>query len=188
MHKFRRISRRQTGVTSIVEFGPTLWIVLIMVTFPLLAFGTIGMRYCFVNNAVQYAAEAGACSRTFYANSTNAQTGTTYLSATNAVSQVISKAQASWNGITPSSIVTNIVITPYAGGSSTITSSKLTAAQMSQSANNLYTCQVVVTVSLQPLFPQTYFKGLMACPGLSAPLVTTVTSSRIYEYPQGLGT
>jgi hypothetical protein len=184
MRKLSPAPRRNSGVTSIVEFGPTLWLVLIMFTFPLLAFGTIGIRYCFVNNATQYAAEAGACSSSFSANIT--QSGVTYLSSINAAQKVITTAQQSWTGITPGTIVTSIVITPFAGGTITSQTTPLTSAQMAVQAKNLYTCQVSVPVTIQPLFPQQYFQGALACPGLTVPLSTTCTSSRIFEYPQGL--
>lgn len=178
----KKQQRSQSGVTNITEFGPTLWIVFIVITFPLLAFGTIGFRYAFLNNAVQYAAEAGSQSMTFQTNS-DAQ----HLSAMNAANNVMTKAAASWKGITLNNVVTRIVITPYSGGGSTSTTAKLTQAQMQQQSNNIYSCEVAVDANLQPLFPQTYWKNqLMNLPGLNAPIRTQMISRRIFEYPQGL--
>ncbi len=182
MRKQRHELRRQSGVTNIVEFGPTMWIVFIMIVFPLLAFGTLGMRYSFVNNAVQYAAEAGSQSLTFLVNQ-----DATHYSATNSVTNVVNKMAASWKGITVNSWTTSIVISPYSGGSITSQTTPLTLAQMQQQSNNLYSCEVAIDASIQPLFPQTYWKnGLGSCPGLSAPIRTKVISRRIFEYPQGL--
>lgn len=182
MRKRSRSSRRESGVTTIVEFGPTMWIVFSMITFPLLAFGTIGLRYAFVNNAVQYAAEAAAQSNTFLVNS-----DATHLSAVNAANNVITTCAASWKGINISNIRTSIVIGSYTGSATTSQTTPLTQLQVNSVTQNLYTCEVRVVVSIDPLFPQRYLKGTLAeLPGLNAPITTMVCSQRVFESPQGL--
>lgn len=182
MRKRSRGSRRESGVTNIIEFGPTMWIVFIMITFPLLAFGTIGLRYAFVNNAVQYAAEAAAQSNTFLANS-----DASHLSAINAANNVISNSASGWTGISVNSVTTSIVIGPYGGGAVTTQTTPLSNAQMQLQNSNLYTCEVRVNASIQPLFPQRYFTNtLAAVPGLNVPIVTMVSSQRVFETPSGL--
>jgi len=182
MRKSSRGSRRENGVTNIVEFGPTMWIVFSMITFPLLAFGTIGLRYAFVNNAVQYAAEAAAQSNTFLVNS-----DATHLSAVNAANTVITNSAAGWTGVTVNSITTSIVIGPYSGGTVTSQTAPLSNAQMATLNSNLYTCEVRINTSIQPLFPQHNLNGTLASvPGLNAPITTTVSSQRVFETPSGL--
>jgi len=60
----RQGARRDRG-NQLVEFGPTLWIVFILLLFPLIALGTVGLRYALLAYAARLAASAGAESSTF---------------------------------------------------------------------------------------------------------------------------
>src|ERR1700676_5364325 len=111
MRKTRSALRRNSGVTNIAELGPALWIVFIMITFPLLAFGTLGLRYAFLVNGVRYAAIAASQSKTFKNNFVDSN-GITRVSAVNTAQTVVNQMAADWNGITVSSTTTNIVSCP----------------------------------------------------------------------------
>jgi hypothetical protein len=167
-----------------------LWIVFIVILFPLLTFGTMAMRYAFVNNAVSYAAEAAAQSGSYLVNPDS-----THLSAVNAAIAVLQQAKSSWSGINiniPSDITTSIVIEPLPTGSSaagtpTSQTMALTSAQMAVQSQNVYLIQVTAKASIQPLIPQNYWQGGMAgIPGLNAPILVTCSQSKYFEDPTKL--
>jgi hypothetical protein len=162
-----------------------MWLVFMIFTFPLTAFGTLGLRYCFVNNAVCYAAEAACQANTFSVNQ-DAQ----HLSAVNCAQAVMLLAQTSWHGISlvggAGGVQTSIVIAPLISTNPVTTqTSVLTTAQMLQQNLNVYMIQVSANVSISPLIPQNFMGGPQI-PGLNAPIVTTVIHQKFCESPSGL--
>jgi hypothetical protein len=185
MRKRTSSLRRKSGVTSIAELGPALWIVFVMITFPLLSFGTLGLRYAFLVNGVRYAAMTASQSKSFKTNFTDSN-GILRVSAINTASSLTSQVSAYWHGVTISSTTTSIV--SCAGGSTTTSST--TSPLAAVAANTVYNCQVMVVATLDPLFPQpgldNVFGGVMACPGLTKPIPITCASQCMFEYPAGL--
>jgi hypothetical protein len=184
MNKLTSRMRRQTGSTMI-ELGPTLWIVFIMFTFPLIAFGTIGIRYVLLLNEATYAAEIGAQSSSY----TNARNTVTKLFTTfNYPGIALVSQNTNIVGCPiPTTTTPNPTPTVYTMAAGTAPLSTSSAAANYDSSANIYNCQVVVVANLSPLMPGTKFENaLVNVPGLNAPIPITINSQKMFEQPSGL--
>ena len=178
----KQIYKTKKGHT-IAEFGPTLFLAMVVIILPLLAFGVMAMRYLFLVNAARLASYEGARAKTFLVDSSPTQ-----LSAVDIAKQVAdSSAQnIGGNGVTITSVNTYIKVCPLGGTTSQVTSPGANTA-LSAAANtssNTYTCEVVIVGSLQPLFPGHSFLGTI--PGFNAPIVTRVRSDCYFESTSNL--
>ncbi|HEY9677324.1 MAG TPA: hypothetical protein V6C76_04920 [Drouetiella sp.] len=160
------------------EFAPTMLVLFMVFTFPLITLGTLGVRYMFLLNAARLAAQAASQAKSFTTN-----TSTTQLSATNLATQVANTSIGGWNGVSLSNITTNIIICPLSGGSVTRQSTAL--AKPADTNSNNYNIEVLLTGKITPLL-MTPKSILGPIPGLTAPITTTARCSVFSEYPQGL--
>lgn len=169
--------RPQHGNT-LAEFAPTILLLFCIFTFPLIAFGTLGVRYCFLLNAARLAAQAASQSKSFMAN-----TSTTQLSAVNIAKQVATQSVAGFNGITLTTITTQIAICPLTG--SGVTRQATALAKPADTNTYNYNIEVLLTGSISPLvtMPKSLFGTV---PGLTGPFVTNAKCSVFCEFPQGL--
>lgn len=174
----RHLAYRSSSGNTMAEFAPTLLLLFCIFTFPLIAFGTLGVRYCFLLNAARLAAQSASQCKSFSVN-----TSTTDLSAVNLATQVANQSVKGFNGITLTTITTQIAICPLAGGAVTRQTTPLSKA--ADTNTNSYNIEVLVNGSMKPLVPMP--KSILGTvPGLTAPVVTSARSSVFAEFPQGL--
>lgn len=164
---------------QIADLGPSLWIVFMILFFPLLTFGTLGLRYAFLSNAARMAASAGAQCSTFFADANPPKD----VSAVSIAKTIATQAANRFSGVSLSQINCYIVVCPMAGGSTTRQSTPL--AKPADTNTNSYNFQVVVTGQLSPLIPSK-IKWFSQIPGLSAPIDTSASASVFFENTQGL--
>lgn len=169
--------RRCSG-THIIELGPTLWIVFLIVFFPMLTFGSMGLAYMPMVNATRLAAQAAAQCKSFQTNVDSAD-----LSAVNTANQIVNQSTTCWSQVSVQKITTSIVICNYS--SKAVTRQQTPLSQPANTTTNAYNCEVLAQGTIQPLFrlPQAIFGSV---PGLSAPIQTSTRSLVVFENTQGL--
>jgi len=160
------------------EFAPTLLLLFCIFTFPLIAFGTLAVRYCFLLNAARLAAQAASQCKSFLTNYSATQP-----SAVNIASQVTTQSVAGFNGISLTGITTQIAICPLGG--TAVTRQTTALAKPADTNTYSYNIEVLVNGTINPLI--TLPKSILGTvPGLTAPVVTSARSSVYAEFPQGL--
>ncbi len=174
----RYLARRSSSGNTMAEFAPTLLLLFCIFTFPLIAFGTLGVRYCFLLNAARLAAQSASQCKSFYTNYS-----TTDPSAVNIATAVATQSVKGFNGITLTSITTQIAICPLSGGA--VTRQTTALAKPADTNLNSYNIEVLINGSINPLI--TLPKSILGTvPGLTGPVVTSARSSVYAEFPQGL--
>jgi hypothetical protein len=155
-----------------------MWLVFIIFFFPLMVFGTMGMRYIFLLNAARLAANSGAQCQTFLADVSSTNT-----SSTTTASAIAQSATSGFKGVTLTQGGYYIVTTPLAGGTVTRQSTPLSKA--ADPTNYAYNFEVVLQGQLQPLVPQVSGWWIQI-PGLNEPVSTQARSDVFFENTQGL--
>jgi hypothetical protein len=170
------------------EFAPTLLIAFTIIVFPLLAFGTIGMRYVFLVNAARQASQAACRCPQFLNNITQTISGvtTTQLSAVNTALMVSKYCLNNIGGNTVQWVSTNTFIYICPMGSSTMTTPGANKSLTSPAdpTNFTYDCVVVVGANIQPIFPG--FSAFYAIPGLNSPFYTSAQTESVFETTSNL--
>lgn len=171
--------RRSSHGDQIADFGPSMWIVFIILLFPLIAFGTLGLRYVILSNAARMAASAGAQCTTFFADANPPKDVSAVTIARTIATQSVNK----FSGVNLDRIDCYIVVCPNGGGAVARQSTPL--AKPADTNLNSYNFQVVVTGRLEPLISSKlgWFNRI---PGLSAPISTSASSCVFFENTQGL--
>jgi Flp pilus assembly protein TadG len=170
--------------TTIAEFGPTLMLAFAVMVFPMMALGMIGLRYVLLLNATEMAAEAASKSQNFKTDTSQVVNGVTQFSYS-AVTQADTVSQLGCKGIGNGSvqwISTNTYIYSCPLGGTTLSTpganTSLTAA--ANPTANTYNCVVVVTATLQPVFPGA--KGILGnIVGFNTAIPVTCSASRYFE-------
>ncbi|MBS1956493.1 MAG: hypothetical protein JST89_20060 [Cyanobacteria bacterium SZAS-4] len=175
----RTSSHRPSRGNQIADLGPSLWIVFMILFFPLLTFGTLGLRYAFLSNAARLASSAGAQCSTFFADANPPKD----VSAVNLSRVIANRSVNKFSGVSIGRVDCYIVTCPLAGGATTRQDTPL--AKPADTNTNSYNFQVVVTGQLSPLIPS-QIKWFSQIPGLSAPINTSASSSVFFENTQGL--
>ena len=179
----KRFRERRRGYTM-AEFGPTLLVAFTIIVFPLLAFGTLGLRYVFLVNGARQASQAAARCPQFLANITTTVGGvtTTQLSAVNTALLVSKTYLANVGGNTVQWASTNTFIYVCPMGSTTITTpgANKTLTTSATPATNTYDCVVVVGANIQPVFPG-FSSFVGSLPGLNAPFLTSAQTESVFE-------
>lgn len=170
--------------TTIAEFGPTLMLAFAVIVFPMMAFGQIFLRYIFLLNANEMAAEQAAKSENFLTDAQQVVNGNTQFSLS-AVHKAQAVAQMGCQGIGNGSVQwqnTNVYIYSCPLGSTTLTSpgANTPLAAAANPTANTYNCVVITNALLQPMFPGA--RGMVgSIPGFNAPIPCTIQSSRYFE-------
>ena len=148
----RHLAHRSSSGNTMAEFAPTLLLLFCIFTFPLIAFGTLGVRYCFLLNAARLAAQAGSQCKSFYTNYS-----ATDMSAVNLATQVATQSVKGFNGITLTTITTQIAICPLGG--STVTRQTTPLAKAADTNTNSYNIEVLINGTIKPVdhSPKIYF-------------------------------
>lgn len=183
----RSNSKRSRKGTTIAEFGPTLLLAFAVVILPLLALGTIGLRYYFLVNGARLAAVQASRARSFLVD-----VSPTDMSAVNTATAV---AKNTVNGIgaglvTINSINTFIKVCPLGGNETMVTTpgpNKPLAKPADPNANT-YNCEVVIDGTIQPIFPKakSIIGGSGGIPGFTDAIQTTVRMDCFFESTSNL--
>ena len=147
--------------------------------FPLLVFGTLGLRYVFLSNAARMAASAGAQCSTFMADANPPKD----VSSVNIANTIATQSVKGFPGVKLNQVACYIVVCPIAGGTGTRQTTPL--AKPADTNVNSYNFQVVLTGQLSPLIPNNT-NWFVQIPGLSAPVNTSVSAVVFFENSQGL--
>ena len=177
---------------SIAEFGPALFAMFCVVIFPMIAFGSIGMRYMVLNNAANLAAQSASRQKTFLVDTNaNANNGVIQLSAVHTAQNVATFICSNMGGTVKgtSGVVLNstnvyIKIAPI-GTQSAITqpAANTPLPSAGNTSNYTYTCEVVLNGTLQPLLGGLNLFG-KSIPLLNAPLTTKSKADYYFESTQ----
>lgn len=170
-------SARQFAGNSIAEVPAVLWLVLVVMLFPLANFCTLGIRSIFVFNACSQAALAASKARSY-------DTGTTEAPSAKQLAQQIAQASFdTWPGIKLNSVQTQIISTKIADQTQSKQAAKLTAAP--DTALNTYQVEVTIKADIDPIF-QAKIPFLDNIAGISAPYQMQVSQRNFVENTQGL--
>jgi hypothetical protein len=164
--------------TTLAQFPLTLWLVFVIMGFPMIIFGSIGLRYVFLINAARAAASAAS-----QCNSFQTDISPTDRSAVNIGNQFVAQITNAFTGITVQKTTVSILICNLQNQNLSLQSVPLT--QPANPSANLYDVEVAVQGQIQPLFsmPINIFGQI---PGLSAPITTSTRSIAMFENTQGL--
>jgi len=169
-------SRRCAG--SVLLEGPlALWIIFIILIFPLMDLCTIAIRstflWCATHDATMYAARAMS-----YATSVNGQPTAADLAEREAV-----RTAAAFSGVHVTNVQTAIVITNNQNLAQTVQSAVLSSP--ADTSDFSYQIQVAVSGKIDPFMP--YILGWFGrVPGLTEAYPVTFVDRQFCETPQGL--
>ena len=173
----RTNERRKISGYSMAELPATLYVIFMLLLFPILDLATIGLRYTFVVLATYESAMEAALSSTFEQNKSDSDP-----SARTAAEDTAFKIARSFSGIRLMSVKTRIVISDLDNGRVSRTEKKL--PKPADTTKNLYMLEPELIAQVQPLVSIPFF-GL-AVPGVTEPITTLVTVRKVSENPQGL--
>ena len=194
-----RFAKRRAGYT-IAEFAPTLFLAFVIIVMPLLAFGTLALRYCLLLNAVRVACIGAARASTFQTDISPA-TGN-ISSVTTATNDMNYALYTKSSGVGGGMILLDpahspnpelwIYATPLAGGtrSKANTTANKAMATPANTSLNTYNIEVIVYGIIQPIFPgaswvKKWF-GMSTFVGFTDPIYTQVRWDQWVENPSGL--
>lgn len=172
---------------TIAEFGPALYLIVCVITIPLLAFGSAAMRYVALANAANLAAQQASKARCFNTDIPAAAGSPAHLSAVHTAQNIATQACTQmWGGlVTLTQTQVFIKILPI---SSTTPTPTQPAANTPLSASLLnptlytYTCEVILTGSISPVLPLNWSGAFgVKAPLLNEPLVTTARADYMFE-------
>ncbi len=166
--------------TTMAELPLVLWVVFVGIGMPLLSLTLITARYALFVEAAREAADA-ACSCQIFMPAAGS-------SAMDAVSLAQTTAQtvaATFPGISLNNVTCSIVVTPLAGGTSTVGAANTALISAPDPSQNLYQLQVNLAGQIQPMLnvPTPEFVNI---PGLSAPVAANISMTRVFQNPVGL--
>lgn len=170
---------RSQRAHTLAEFGPTLLLASCLILLPMLAFGTVGMRYIFLLNAARLAVQQAARCKAFLADPS-----ATELSSVHAAKAIATQSVANIGGgmITLTSAQTFIKVCPVGGSRSSVSTpgadTPLSVAADPQ--KNIYNCEIVLQGVVQPMFPgaRSMLGGIS---GFNSPINTSVRMDCFFE-------
>ncbi len=167
-------SRRGNAVS---ELPGVLWLIFIVLLFPLVDFCTMGIRAALVFSACNQASLAASKARSYQVGDS------TYPSAQDYALSVAQTDCSSWSGVSLNSVSTQILITDINTQVQTRQPGKLTNPP--DTASNTYQVEVTINASIDPLVTVN-LPFLANIPGISAPYQLSVTQRNYVENSQGL--
>jgi hypothetical protein len=183
----QRKYKRDYKANTIAEFGPALYLIFVVITFPMIAFGVAGVRYALLWNAANLACQQASKARTFVTDIPATSGSPVHLSSVHTAQNVAQLACSQMGGGYVTLTSTNVYIKIQPTSSSTATPTQ-PAANTPLSASLLnptlytYTCEVVLTGSISPVLPVGWH-GLLgvSIPLLNAPIATTAKADYMFE-------
>ncbi len=171
-----------------MEFAPAIYFVFVMITFPLIAFGWVGVRYSILANAANLAAQQASKARCFNTDIPAGSGSPAHLSAVhtaqNIAAQTVNGMGAGSVQLAANGVSTYIKIRPISGST---TAPAQPAVNTPLSANLLnptlytYTCEVIVTGTIAPLFPRWQGLAGVQIPLLNQSLTSTARADYAFE-------
>lgn len=166
---------RPVSGNFIADVPVTLWVLFMVLFFPLMDFGTVCLRSTFLYFAVHNAARNASRARSFL-NPIDGQP-----SATRIAQDTITTIARGWSGIRVTSMTTQIVTTNINTLVATRQSTSL--GTPADDTNNTYQLEVIATGSVDPFIRVPWFGSV---PGLTGPMNITMADRQYFENPQGL--
>lgn len=185
-----KTTTRKIKGSTLAEFGPALLLAFTVFLFPLWAFGTIGMRFCFLMNAARLASQSAARAQSFLTDIDPLGTPPT-LSAVHIAQKVASMAcnniggkLGPTQGVTLNTTSVYIKVCPSGGTEAAYSPQpavNTALSQPAQPASYTYNCEVILDGTVQPLLPN--WSGFLGAniPGLNAPIRTEARSDCFFE-------
>ncbi|HEY9788549.1 MAG TPA: hypothetical protein V6D17_24380 [Candidatus Obscuribacterales bacterium] len=172
----RIITRKGRG-SAIAELGPAIFLIFVIVVFPLTTLGTLGLRYSFLIMTVRAAALDASRCKQFQEDVSPAQP-----SAVNTANKTANTFASKFSGISLNQVSTYISICNLPTKKITFSEAPLTAVD---EVNNVYDIDVKITGEVMPLIQNSrgYWGNI---PGLTAPFSVTATAAFAAENPSGL--
>jgi hypothetical protein len=171
-----RRNRNQSG-QSIAEVPAALYVLFVLLAFPMIDLAAVGLRYTFCTLAVDEAAGEAAMCKTFMVDSSK-----TDPSAQTAAQQTINRVLSKFNGLTKIDFKLRLVTTRIDNGMTTRQETPL--AKPADTNTNVYVVEPELVADVQPLVTMPFFN--LNIPGITGPLRADVTARKYCENPQGL--
>jgi hypothetical protein len=190
MLKYRKGLRKRRGALA-AEYVATMYVLFLFIFFPVLNFGTCGLRAFFLwfccNQATMLAAKAKTFNTLIYVP---AVTGTPYPGAFATAQARAAQVQSMFPGVYWTVSTTNpevdIILSPIAGGGGTyqrhVGPAPLGLGNIPDVNTYVASIQVTINGQVDPLIPVPWF-GIA---GLTSPMFLTVSSQAEFENPPGL--
>lgn len=169
---------RSNNGAMVAELGPTLWVLVFFLFFPLLNLATVGLRYTYILGTSRDAARTASVAKTFFTNLDYNNE-----SAVNAASNRANYEAAQWRGVRLVTTQTNLLITNLATKAIQRRTTPLTA--QADPTVNMYQVEVVLTADVYPLV--TYRGPIFGnIPGLTGPARFSIATEQLAENTSGL--
>ncbi|MBK7838271.1 MAG: hypothetical protein IPP97_08505 [Candidatus Obscuribacter sp.] len=165
---------RERGVVT-AELPIVLWIVFIVLAFPLMDMATAVLRIAFLYAGVHFASISAARTGSFAAPLDGKR------SATQESQAILNQVKNGFAGLSLQNVTTQIVITD--NSKLTVTRQSAPLAVPADSTVNTYQIEVVADCSAAPLF---LIPIPFAVAGLNTPLTVRLSARQYCENPQGL--
>ena len=172
-----RIAHSRNGQT-LLELPAVLWVIIMMLTIPLVDLVTFSIRYNFLMAASRDAVYAASRAKTFRQDVSSSE-----LSAVNSANQVARQTASKFSEVNINSVTSRIVITRLSNGAVTRQSTPL--VQPADTSTYTYQLETDVNGSTSPILKVSsdYWANI---PGLTSDIPVTITSRAYFENPQGL--
>lgn len=174
-----RSNRRNRAGNAIADMPAVLWVLFVLILYPLLDLATVGMRYTFFLTTSREAAMAASRAKTFFADLSG-----TDKSARNAASSTANVTASRFSGLTVTSTTTSLLVTNLATNAVTRYTTPIATTSI-DTASNLYSYEVTVAGMVAPLITFN-IPVISNIPGLTAPMNVSITSQKMCENTQGL--
>jgi len=175
----RRIdqSRRSLGST-IADLPAVLWVMFVLILYPLLDLAAVAMRYTFMLTTSREAVMSASRAKTFYADASASDQ-----SARNWANSTAAATASKFTGVKINSVTTNLLVTNLA--TNTVQRYSTPLPTPADTSDALYTYEVTVIGTVMPLVA---YKGPLWAnvPGLTGPMFVSITSEKMCENTQGL--
>lgn len=168
------VRARTRGVVT-AELPVVLWVVFIVIAFPLMDLATAFLRIAFLYAGVHYASISAARTGSFAAPLDGKK------SATQESVAILNQIKNGFAGLSMQNITTQIVITD--NSKLTVTRQAAPLASPADATVNTYQIEVVADCTAAPLF---VIPLPVAVAGLNAPLTVRLCARQYCENPQGL--
>lgn len=170
-----RNNSRQRG-SAMVEMPLFLFVLFVIITFPIFNLVSVSMRMVFVRYACESAAREAASAPTYRTNRQSA------LCAVNRAREKVNEVCSTFSGIQLMNVDTSILSLPLNGGGSQESHAPLPNPDIE---TFIYQYRVRVQAKVEPLI--TYRGNFFGdVPGLTGPMIVSYKMERVCEKPEGL--
>jgi hypothetical protein len=172
-------TRRKSNGNAIADMPAVLWVLFVLILFPLINLATVGLRYTFMLTTSREAAMSASRASTFYADASASDK-----SARNSAVAMANSTAGRFNGLVVTNTTTNLLVTDLSTNNVTRYSTPIPASSI-DTVNNLYSYEVTVTGTVMPLvrYRGPVFGNIS---GLTGPMNVAITSQKMCENTQGL--